>query len=414
MLRLLIPATLALTAGLAVTLIHTHKDARGPAAIELAPGAADLATPAPPTPPAPDLAPPPASVNAAAEAMLVDLSSGRTLYAHEPERRFLPASVTKVMTAFVALELLEQGRLRPDQRMTVSDRAWKEWHSKGSRMFLERGSQPTVDQLLMGITTVSANDACVVLAEGAAGSVEGWVALMNASARRLGMANSHFGTPNGWMDKGNTYYTARDLVRLADALLTRYPAQYKRYFGHEQLTWNGITQHNHDPILRVVQGADGIKTGFTNEAHYNFLGSAQRGDQRLVMVLAGVPRPAERARAARDLMEWGFSQFPAHRLFAAGERVANAEVQGGTERSVPLVAPRALVATLPRGSHAQVRMTIRYQGPLQAPIAKGAEVAQLELRVGNEAPTHVPLVAGAAVPRGGTLDRLRDGLAGIL
>ena len=132
------------------------------------------------------------------------------------------------------------------------------------------------------------------------------------------------------------------------------------------------------------------------------------------MVLAGVPRPAERARAARDLMEWGFSQFPAHRLFAAGERVANAEVQGGTERSVPLVAPRALVATLPRGSHAQVRMTIRYQGPLQAPIAKGAEVAQLELRIGTDAPTHVPLVAGAAVPRGGTFDRLRDGLAGIL
>ncbi|MBS0256048.1 MAG: D-alanyl-D-alanine carboxypeptidase, partial [Proteobacteria bacterium] len=329
-------------------------------------------------------------------------------------QRFLPASVTKVMTAFVAFELLEQGKLRPDQRLTVSDAAWKEWHAKGSRMFLERASQPTVDDLLMGITTVSANDACVVLAEGATGSVASWVALMNDTARRLGMTGSHFGTPNGWMDEGQTYFTARDLVRLADALITRYPAQYHRYFGHEQLTWNGITQRNHDPTLRIVPGADGIKTGFTNEAHYNFLGSAQRGDQRLVMVLAGVPTPRERARAARDLMEWGFANFAPHRLFAPGERVANAEVQGGTERSVPLVAPRALVATLPRGTAAAVAMRIRYKGPLQAPIAKGAEVAELELKIGNEPPTHVPLVAGANVPRGGALDRLRNGLADLL
>ena len=367
---------------------------------------------APPAPVDPYVAP--AEVAPVPIALLVDLGSGQTLYAKEPDRRFVPASITKVMTLYVAFELIGRHQLDPNARLRMSEGAWKAWAHVGSTMFLDREHEVTVDELLLGIANVSANDGCVVLAEGAAGSVSNWVALMNAEARRLGMADSHFGTPNGWMDKGNTYYTARDLVRLADALLTRYPAQYKRYFGHEQLTWNGITQHNHDPILRVVQGADGIKTGFTNEAHYNFLGSAQRGDQRLVMVLAGVPRPAERARAARDLMEWGFSQFPAHRLFAAGERVANAEVQGGTERSVPLVAPRALVATLPRGSHAQVRMTIRYQGPLQAPIAKGAEVAQLELRVGNEAPTHVPLVAGATVPRGGTLDRLRDGLAGIL
>ncbi len=413
----LILAVVALAAGATAALRQGGEPSAALRVIAVAPAVAGAhAAPAAiplPLPPAP-LPDPPASAAQAPVALLVDLSSGRTLYAHEAERRFLPASVTKVMTAYVAFELLAEGKLHADQRLTVSDAAWREWHAKGSRMFLDRASQPTVDQLLTGITTVSANDACVVLAQGAAGSVDNWVALMDDAARRLGMTNSHFGTPNGWMDQGNTYFTARDLVRLADALITRYPAQYHRYFGHELFTWNGITQRNHDPTLLIVPGADGIKTGFTNEAHYNFLGSALRGDQRLVMVLAGVPTGHQRARAARDLMEWGFTRFEVHRLFAAGARVADAEVQGGAARSVPLVAPRVLAATLPRGTGAPVVLRVRYQGPLVAPIAKGAEVARLEMQIGDAAPTQVPLMAGAAVPRGSALDRLRAGLADIL
>ncbi|MDE2406162.1 MAG: D-alanyl-D-alanine carboxypeptidase, partial [Sphingomonadales bacterium] len=145
--------------------------------------------------------------------MLYDLHSGQTLFARNIDQRFLPASVTKVMTLYTAFDLMAQGKLSPDRMLTVSPAAWKEWHAKGSRMFLAEGSRVSVHDLLMGIANVSANDGCAVLAEGVAGSVDGWVAMMNARARELGMAHSHFGTPMGWMDEGNTYYTARDLTR---------------------------------------------------------------------------------------------------------------------------------------------------------------------------------------------------------
>ena len=355
--------------------------------------------------------PPPAAAELAPVAMLVDMGSGRTLYARDIKRAFLPASVTKTMTAFVAFELLAQGKLRADQRMKVSAAAYKEWHTKGSRMFLEYNSEVSVGDLLTGIMTVSANDGCVVLAEGAAGSVANWVALMNDAARRLHMDDSHFGTPNGWMDKGNTRVSARDLVKLANAMITRYPAYYHRYVGHKGMVWNKIAQNNHDPMLGVVKGADGIKTGYTVEAHYNYLGSAERNGRRLIMVVAGVPKPNERAKAARALMEWGFAAWDDKPLVAAGARLGEAQVQGGATASVPLIAPRAYYATLAKGTKAQVAMTITYKGPLKAPIAKGAEVAMLELRMPGEPEVHLPLVAGQEVKAGGVIGRLQAGLA---
>jgi len=412
----LIGATLLGGVGL-LTLASQGATSPGPVVVALAP-----ALPAPieshiasttltqPTDPAP-----PPQANAAPVALLVDLASGRTLYERDADKPFLPASVTKTMTAYVAFEMLAKGELRADQRITVSDAAWKEWHTKGSRMFLERASQPTVDDLLMGIMNVSANDGAVVLAEGAAGSVPAWVAKMNDAARRLGMTHSHFGTPNGWMDKGNTYVSARDLVKLAQAMIERYPDYYHRYVGRPGLTWNGITQANHDPTLGVVPGADGIKTGFTGEAHYNFLGSAQRGGRRLVMVLAGVERPAQRTAAAKALLEWGFHEWEGKPLLAAGTALGEAQVQGGTVTQVPLVAPRDMLLTLPKGAIApKATMRVVYTGPLVAPIAKGTAVAELEIKLGDDAPARLPLTAGADVPKGGPVDRLRFGFARLI
>jgi D-alanyl-D-alanine carboxypeptidase (penicillin-binding protein 5/6) len=357
-------------------------------------------------------APPEAA--AAPAALLVDLSSGRTLYSRAPDQRFVPASVTKVMTLYTAFDLLSQGKLRPDQLVPVSDRAWDEWHAKGSRMFLARGSLVSVNDLLMGIANVSANDGCIVLAEGAAGSVPRWVALMNAEARLLGMTGSHFGTPNGWMDEGNTYYTARDLVRLTDAMITRFPGAYHRYIGHKGMTWNGITQANHDPTLGIVPGADGIKTGFTDEAHYTFLGSAERDGRRLVLVLAGVPTARERAMAARALLEWGFTAWDALPLFTAGAQVGTADVQEGDAASVRLVTPRAYFTAMPHGEGAPVSVRVVYRGPLLAPIARGAHVADLQIRVGAAPAVLLPLLAGGGVARGNAFDRLRAGLHELL
>ncbi len=342
-------------------------------------------------------------------ALLVDVGSGRTLFARDANRRFVPASITKIMTSYVAFDLLTKGKLRLDQRFAMRPETFRQWHRVGSTMFIPADGQPTVAELLEGIVTVSANDACVVLAEGSVGSVPAFTKLMNDAAAELGMRDSHFNTPNGWMDEGQTYVTAADLATLSSALITRFPDLYRQFYGHSEMTWNGITQPNHNPLYGVTEGADGIKTGFTNEAGYGFVGSAERKGRRLVMVLGGFDRPKDRERQSRELIEWGFAAWSAQPLFAKGASVSAAEVQGGQERSVPLVAPRPLSITSPNGMTPQYTLAVRYKGPLKAPIAAGETVATLVVRVQGQPVQALPLVAGAAVPKGGLTDRVRNG-----
>jgi D-alanyl-D-alanine carboxypeptidase (penicillin-binding protein 5/6) len=356
---------------------------------------------------------PPAELADVPVGLLVDVNSGQALYARQPDRRFAPASMAKVMTAYVAFEEMAGGRLRPAQRFTVAQATAREWNGRGTSLYLKGGTAIDADTLLHGIATVSANDAAIVLAEGYAGQVPRWCALMNAQARRLGMAGSHFATPNGWPDQGATYVTARDLATLGEALILRHPQLYHRYFGQKRMTWDGVTQESHDPTLGVVPGADGIKTGHTEEAGFNFLGSAERGGRRLIMVVAGAHSEQERADASRALLEWGFSAWQARPLFAAGERVADARVQQGDARGVPLVADRAVAAVLPRGEAGPITLHVTYKGPLVAPIARGAKVAELEIRAGGEPPSRLPLLAGRAVASAGPLDRLVNGLVGL-
>ncbi|NLR70004.1 D-alanyl-D-alanine carboxypeptidase [Novosphingobium sp. ERN07] len=347
-------------------------------------------------------------------ALLLDVGSGRVLYARDVHRRFVPASITKIMTSYVAFDLITKGKLRLDQRIPIRRETFRQWRNVGSTMFLPAEAQPTVAELIEGIVTVSANDACVVLAEGAVGSVPAFTKLMNEAAAELGMRDSHFNTPNGWMDEGQTYVTAADLATLSGALMTRFPELYRRFYGHAEMTWGGITQPNHNPFYGVVEGADGVKTGFTNEAGYGFVGSAERNGRRLVMVLGGYDRPNLRAKQSRDFIEWGFAAWEAQPLFAKGTAVGRAAVQGGAARAVSLVAPRALTVTVPRGAKARYSLSVRYKGPLKAPIAKGETVASLIVRVPGE-PVHTqPLVAGADVARGGMFDRLRNGMAGMV
>lgn len=346
-------------------------------------------------------------------ALLYDVTSGQVLHEREPDRRFMPASVTKVMTAFVAFELIDQGKLSPRTVYTVSPKAAREWSGKGSTMFVRANEGIVLDDLLRGITTVSANDGCVVLAEGAAGSVSNWVAMMNAKAAELGMLNSHYGTPNGWMDQGNTYVTANDLARLAGAMFTRHATLYRTYFGNRRFEFNGIEQRNHDPITGIVAGADGIKTGFTNQAGYTFLGSGFRNGRRLVLVLAGSDSANARNKAARSYLEWGFSQFGSLPLFAPGDIVGSAAVQGGSARHVKLRAPQAIVAALPAGRQAQATLTVSYHGPLQAPIKEGEEVAQLIINVPGMAEGRVPLVAAEEVTTASGVQRMVNGLFGL-
>jgi D-alanyl-D-alanine carboxypeptidase (penicillin-binding protein 5/6) len=375
-------------------------------------GASAAPAPVSAAPQAP-LVPRPPTAEEAPIALLYDVTSGQVLHAREPDRRFMPASVTKVMTAFLAFELIDQGKLAPRTVYTVSPWAAQAWSGKGSTMFVKANERIMLDDLLRGITTVSANDGCIVLAQGTAGSVDKWVAMMNAKAADLGMADSHFGTPNGWMDQGNTFVTANDLARLASALFTRHPQLYRNYFGNHRFSWDGIEQANHDPITGVVAGADGIKTGFTNQAGYNFLGSGFRDGRRLVMVLAGSDRGSVRNKAARAYLEWGFQQFEKRPLFADGAMVGRADVQGGALGSVPLRAGKAIAATVPRGSVGKVLVTLSYRGPLQAPIKAGDQVAELVIRAPGMEENRVPLVAAETVEPANGLQRLVNGVIGL-
>ncbi len=346
--------------------------------------------------------------------LLVDQNSGQTLFERQADLRFVPASMTKVMSAYVAFEQMAAGKLRPEQTFTMGPETWAAWHDKGSSMNLRSGQTASLEILLHGLTTVSANDAAVVLAEGAGGSVPGWAALMNAEAKNLGMTNSHFATPNGWPDNGATFVSARDMVRLGDALITRHGDLYHRYFGQKQFTWNNVTQENHDPTVGVIPGADGIKTGHTNEAGFNFLGSAERGGRRLLMVVGGAKSEDQRTAASRALLEWGFAAWQSRTLFARGARVGEAKVQGGDARQVDLLAARPIAAVLPGAAGKVASLNIVYRGPLRAPLAKGAEVAELEIRVDGMPPSRVPLIAAQSVGKAGPLDRLCNGLMALI
>lgn len=346
--------------------------------------------------------------------LLVDLSSGQTLFSREPTRRFVPASVTKVMTAYTAFRLIHAGKLSLDTPVVISKELADKWSGEGSSMFLQAGDHVTIGQLLMGITTVSANDGAVALSMAAVGSEDAWLALMNRNAAELGMHDTHFGTPNGWPDEGRTYTSAHDLALLAEAMTTRYPDLYHRFIGNHGMRYHDITQSNHDPVTGVVDGADGIKTGFTRQAGYNFLGSAQRNGRRLVMVIAGAPTPQIRNKTARDLLNWGFDAFESQQILPAGTRVGTAAVQNGASGTVTLRTQGNVVASVRPGEIAKPSMSVRYRGPIEAPIAEGQPIAFLRVKIAGQPPHDVPLVAVEAVPEANALQRVWHGVVGLL
>jgi len=345
-------------------------------------------------------------------AMLVDITSGQVLHARNPDRRFVPASVTKAMTMYTAFELIEEGRLDPNQVFRVDPESWREWAGKGSTMWLNARDPVLVRDLLAGIANVSANDGSIVLAEGQAGSVAQWTDQMNTQAQAIGMTNSRFNTPNGWPDDGRTFTSARDLVTLAEAMLRHHPLKYARYIGRRSFTYNGIEQYNHDPLIGRTQGADGIKTGYTNEAGFNYLGTAKRDGQRLVMVIAGSPRGSVRNTAARRYIEWGFDAFDRKRLFEQNEIIGKAQVQDGSARSVGLRAERPVQVNVPNGQADNIEMRIVYDGPLRAPFKAGKQVATLIVEIPGMDNASFPLFADESVAEAGLFARIVNGIAG--
>jgi D-alanyl-D-alanine carboxypeptidase (penicillin-binding protein 5/6) len=346
-------------------------------------------------------------------AFMEDITSGAVLYAKDADRRIPPASMAKMMTVYVAFDMIAKGELKLDQKFTVRPETWKRWHgpAAGSTMFLSVNEQVSVANLLYGIITLSGNDACVVLAEGVSGTEQAFTQRMNDAAKRLGLANSHFGTSNGWPDGGVTYVTARDLAALATATIQNHRALYKQFYSRPDFTWGktmggaDIKQDNRDPLLGRVAGADGLKTGHTEEAGFGFTGSAEQNGRRLVMVIAGLTSFNQRIEESVRFMDWGFRAWAVKPIAPKGKKIETAEVQLGASSRVGLIAPRDLNIVVPGGTNPEVQLRVVYDGPIKAPITAGQHIADLVVTTPDMQPQHLPLVAEKDVPVAGFFGR---------
>ncbi|MFC3713652.1 D-alanyl-D-alanine carboxypeptidase family protein [Sphingoaurantiacus capsulatus] len=347
-------------------------------------------------------------------AYMKDLSSGQVLYSKGADQRIPPASMGKMMTVYVVFDLIKKGEVKLDQKIRVRPETWQQWHGPkaGSTMFLSANEEVSVEDLLHGIVTLSGNDACVVLAEGLAGTEPAFAQMMNQVAKRIGLKGSNFANSNGWPDDME-YVTARDLAVIGERTILDFPNLYKKFYGQPSFTWGKtlgsgapITQGNRNPILGRVRGADGLKTGHTEAAGYGFTGSAVQDGRRLVMVLGGLNSMNERVKESVAFMEWGFGAWKAQPLAKAGTVIETAEVHLGDKATVGLTAPRDYSMTVPRLGGGEVKVKVVYNGPIRAPIAKGQRVAELQVSRPGMPTATLPLVAAEAVGEAGPFGRL--------
>ena len=344
----------------------------------------------------------------ASHALIVEVETGAVLLDKNGEEHMPPASMAKMMTIYTVFSMLKDGKAKMSDELPVSEDAWR---TGGSKMFVPLGGKISIDDLLHGAIIQSGNDACVVLAQGLAGSVEAFVDLMNQKAKEIGLKDSHFANVDGLPDP-NEWMTAQDLATLAIRTIKDFPEYYKMY-SQLDFTFNGIKQGNRNPLLYKDMGADGLKTGHTEEAGYSLAASLIRNGRRIVMVLGGLPTMKARAEESERLADWAFREFNDYRLFAAGETVDDAQVWLGGAARVPLTVAKDLVVTLSRKGRQQMQVAVQYNSPLAAPVQKGQTVGKIVVSAPDASPAEMPLVAAANVARMDTVGRIAT-LAGYL
>ncbi|MBF0394691.1 MAG: D-alanyl-D-alanine carboxypeptidase [Alphaproteobacteria bacterium] len=338
---------------------------------------------------------------AARQALLLDYDTGAVLLEKNADDLMPPSSMSKLMTTYMLFERLKEGRVSLEDTMPVSEKAWR---MGGSKMFVHIGARVKMDDLLRGIIIQSGNDACIVAAEGVAGSEEALVAEMNKRAREIGLTRSTFRNVTGWPDPQHMT-TARDLATLARRLIVDFP-EYYRIYSETEFTYGGIKQGNRNPLLYKNMGADGLKTGHTEAAGYGLTGSAKREGRRLILVVNGLTSMKERAEETERLMEWGFREFGNYALFKAGETVIEADTWLGADPRVPLAVERDVTVTMTRAARANMKVVAAFEGPLPTPIAKGTPVAVLVVSAPNTPETRISLVAAANVEKLGFVGRI--------
>ena len=326
-------------------------------------------------------------------AFVQDFDTGATLLAKEADAQMPPSSMTKLMTIYIVYERLKQGKMKLDDQLLVSDRAWR---MGGSKMFVQVGTQVPVEDLIRGIIVDSGNDACIVLAEAIAGSEEQFAELMNQKAKQLGLTNSYFKNCTGWPDP-DQHMSCRDIATLAGAIIRTFP-EYYHYDSEKTFKYNNIEQQNRNPMVQRGT-ADGLKTGHTEAGGYGLAASTKRGQRRVILVLNGLDTMRQRAEEGERLMDWAFANFEDVTLFTAGDVVERVPVWLGTSPTVPLVGGRDLVMTMPRNWRKSASVKVSYDAPIRAPVAKGTTLGKLMVGGQGVPGMEVPLLAGEDVPR---------------
>lgn len=348
----------------------------------------------------------------AGAAWVYDMETGTVLLSKNADEPLPPASMSKLMTLNMLFEALKDGRVRLDDTFAVSSKARA---MGGSTMFLNETDRPTVEELIKGIIVNSGNDACVVVAEGLAGSEEEFAKKMNERARAIGMTKSTFANASGWPHP-NQRMSMHDLGILAVRLITEFP-EYYGYFALTEFEHDGRApdnRFNRNPLLSMGIGADGLKTGHTEEAGFGLVGSAVQGGRRIVFVVSGLKDATERAEESQRIATWAFREFALKTMAAAGTRIAEADVWLGSAPRVGLVVAQDLQVLLPSLAHDGLKGEVVYTGPIEAPIEAGQKLADLVLTVPGMEPVTVPLVAEQAVEKGGFSTRLRTAFGKVV
>ncbi len=350
------------------------------------------------------IAPPPAL--AVKAYLLQDFNSGSIITSFKKDERIEPASLTKIMTAYLTFDAIQHGHLKLDQTLPVSEKAWK---TEGSKMFIEPNTPVTVDELLHGMIIQSGNDASITLAEGVAGAEEQFADMMNKQAAKLGMKNTHYMNATGLPDK-NHYTTANDLAILASALIRDFPQEYKQLYSVKEFTYNKIMQPNRNRLLWLDTTVDGMKTGHTDTAGYCLIASSKRGNSRLVSVILGAASEAMRASESQKLLNYGFQFYESTLVYKQSQTINTLRVYKGKDKTVVATITKDFYLTLPKGDHARVKANMTSQQPLIAPIKTGQEIGKISFTLDGRLINEQKLVAAAAVGEAGFFGRMLDSI----
>lgn len=346
----------------------------------------------------------------ATQVYMVDLQTGAILLEKNADQQMAPSSMSKIMTAHLVFKRLKSGDIKLNDTLLVSEAAWR---MGGSKMFVQLNSNVSIEDLLYGVIVQSGNDACIVLAEGLAGSEAAFSEEMTRDAHEMGAKDSNFVNSSGWPDEGH-FSTAKDLALMAERTIRDFPAEYEKYYAVKEFTHNGIKQGNRNTLLYKNMGADGVKTGHTESGGYGSVVSAKQGDRRLILVINGLPTMKARDQEATTLMNWGFNYFKNYKIFGKGDEVDVADVWGGAEKTVQLVSGKDIVLTLPRTQRKDLKVKVIYDAPIAAPLKAGDEVGTIEVTIPEKGVEKIPLLVAKDIEQAGFFQRISNSIHYLL